>query len=83
VALSAFLFSTPTHYGLSVLSNGSNLPRLNADEEWRPLRLKITSLRELGDYTDDVTIARFNLLSRGYHFCRMKIADVTQRDNVK
>jgi len=48
------------------------LPRLSNVEEWRPLRVKITSLEELGDYTDDVTTARFNLLSRGYHLCRMQ-----------
>jgi hypothetical protein len=72
VTFSAYIFAARTHYGLSVLSNGSNLPRLSNDEEWRPLRVKITSLEELGDYTDDVTTARFNLLSRGYHLCRMQ-----------
>jgi hypothetical protein len=52
------------------------LPRLNNDEEWRPLRIKITDFQQLSDYTEDITTARFNLLSRGYHFCRMKAANV-------
>jgi hypothetical protein len=56
------------------------LPRLNSDEERRPMQIKITTFRELNDYTEDVTAARFNLLSRGYHFCRMKVA---ARTNVK
>jgi hypothetical protein len=76
VPFSAFIFSARTHYGISVLSNGSNLPRLNNDEEWRPLRIKITDFQQLSDYTEDITTARFNLLSRGYHFCRMKAANV-------
>ena len=69
VTFSAYIFAAREHYGLSVLSNGSNLPRLSNDDEWRPLRIKVTSLQERGDYTDDITTARFNLLSRGYHFC--------------
>jgi hypothetical protein len=74
VPFSAFVFCTQSHYGVSVLSNGSNLPRLTDNEEWRPMQIKITTLRDLNDYTDDLTSARFDLLSRGYHFCKMKMA---------
>jgi hypothetical protein len=76
LAFSAFIFSARTHYGFSVHRNGSNLPRLNNDDEWRPLGIELTTIEELVDFTDDIIAARFNLLSRGYHFCRIKIAHV-------
>jgi hypothetical protein len=78
VQFSAFLFSDGTHYGLSVVSDGSNLPRLINDKKWRPMRVEIASLRELNDYTADIT-AHFNLLSRGYHFCKMDITPRAQQ----
>ena len=78
MTFSAYIFAARAHYGLSVRNDGSNLPRLSDDDEWHPLHIKITSLRELGGYADDIATARFNLHSRGYHFCRMRGA---QRDD--
>jgi hypothetical protein len=75
LAFSAFIFAARTHYGLSIQSSGSNLPRLNNDDEWRPLGIKITTIEELVDFTEDIATARFNLLSRAYHFWRVKVAN--------
>ena len=66
----AFVFSNGSSYGFSVLSNGSNLPRLLDERPWTSLQAKLTDFAELAAYTPDISTARFNLLSRGYHFCR-------------
>jgi hypothetical protein len=75
--IKAYLFSTGACYGFSVLSNGSNLPRLHDGTPWEPLQVKLTDFAELASYTSDVTTARFNLLTRGYHFCKAPSAEIT------
>ena len=67
--MTAYPFSSGTSYGFSALSDGSNLPRLQDGSTWRPLGVKITDMAELARYTSDTTTARFNILTRGYHFC--------------
>jgi hypothetical protein len=72
-----YVFSSGPSYGFSVLSNGSNLPRLLDGTSWKPLRIKLSQFTELTAYIPDVTTARFNLLSRGYHLCTAPRQEIT------
>jgi hypothetical protein len=69
--ITAYVFASKSACGLSVLSNGSNLPRLLDGSDWRPLGAKITDSEQLAQYTADPTLALFNIRTRGYHLCRV------------
>jgi len=71
VRIKAYIFTAGPFIGFSVLSNGSNLPRVAGGPAWQPLHAAITEFAELAAYTADTAVARFNLRSRGYHFCRV------------
>jgi hypothetical protein len=69
--ITAYVFASKSARGLSVLSNGSNLPRLLDGSEWRPVGAKITDSDQLAQFTADPTLALSNIRTRGYHFCRI------------
>ena len=58
----------PDVVGLSVLQDGSNLPKTcDSKHEWKPTKRAVMNYGSLRGLTVDIELALSNLRTRGYH----------------